>query len=129
MYDRDDDEAKFYRNKGFALLNRQWKKKLKESGFNDLEKSVHEYARLPLTIDINSATFKSREASEVYFDIASDHLRNGSFKSQVEREVWEHHSQGDTLSEIGHKMKLGKSTIAYYVWKVQRLLRLKRSSK
>lgn len=120
-------DNKFYNNREFQKLNAKWAKKLEDSGFDDLEKNANEYSNLPRSFDERVNNYKTLESTLEYFARASDYLHNGEFKSTKEREIWEHHCDGDTLGEIAAKMKLTRSPIAYHVWNVQKRINLKKS--
>lgn len=122
MYNEMD---KFYRTKAFFDLNKEWKAKLSEAGFTDLERGPTEYSELPPSVNVHTSRFKTREVTEEYFDLALEYLSHGKFKNTTQRHLWELHCQGLSLAEIAKEMKLGKSTVFYHVKLIKR--RMKRA--
>lgn len=117
---------KFYETKEFKKLNEEWAKKLEDSEFVDIEKNTTEYEYLPVAFDARKTMYKTLETTKEYFSQADDFLQNGKFNSTKEREIWEHHCNGDSIREIAAKMKLTSSPVAYHIWNVQKRTNLKK---
>lgn len=86
---------------------RIWDKKLKESGFEDIEdrnspremlKSWHSWTFIH---HYNAETFAARQQ---YYELASHFLNGHKFESATEREVWRLHSEGDSLRKIANEI-------------------------
>lgn len=81
-------------------LQSVWYQKLKDEGFDDIETSFQ----------FHSSYFKDLAPKlmlekEAYFSKASSFLNDFEFYSQLERDVWEMHSKGDTIREISSKLQ------------------------
>lgn len=82
-------------------LQSAWYQKLKEVGFEDIETSFQfhsSYFR-----DIAPKLMLEKEA---YFHKASSFLNDFEFCSQLEKDVWEMHSRGDTIREISRALSI-----------------------
>lgn len=87
-------------------LEEEWNKKLKESGFEDIEqpdgklKLWHShYFGKALTDPITA------KAKEEYYTMAAEFLDTYSFASPEEKHIWEMHASGKTVSEIYRHLK------------------------
>ena len=74
-------------------LKAEWSKKLKASGFNDIEQDE-------IYFKSGARSFASQTANEAYYAMASDFLREHSFVNHLERIIWEYHSNGISLRNI-----------------------------
>lgn len=103
--------TKYYETDKFKKLNKKWQEKLKKSGFCDAEEDIDPTKTIsgaPKTKDKlkvwSISFFKSNyptvryRAVETYYRLASQFLYEYSFKSHLEQNIWEHHSNG--LSRI-----------------------------
>lgn len=100
-----------------------WYKRLKASGFNDIEKNEYD-------LKTNSAirkrdTSKARiEALHMYYSMATDFLNDYKFNSKLDQIVWEYHANGLSVRDV---VKLLKSvrikTNRQYVWLIVSRLR------
>ena len=122
----------------FKKLQREWYKRLDESGFNDIERSgkrrqdcFNEYGGIlqkPLSIirhKYNIFTYK-------YYDIASYLSYNATFLPKIDRKVLELHGKGYTIQRISNYLrenfkyplnKLGRSGKPYSVFFVHTKLK------
>jgi hypothetical protein len=87
----------------FEALRGKWYKKLKQSGFEDIEHQDmlkrwdgHIFARY----DPYSSSMKQE-----YFRLAGIFLNEHEFASKTDRDIWSLHSEGATLDEISAKVK------------------------
>jgi hypothetical protein len=90
-----------YQSKEFRALQAEWYKKLKESGFVDIEEipphcpdhpRLKEYAR--------SSAKRLNPANEHYFTQCRFFLCHGHFASSEARKVWELHSEGVSFRKM-----------------------------
>lgn len=85
-------------------LTDEWNKKLKESGFKDIEgpeNTLVYYSSYPL-LKWGAVRYVARES---YFQLAGQFLHDFRFKSELDRLIWECHSDGQTVREIAAKLK------------------------
>lgn len=98
----------------FDQLRAQWYKKLKKSGFNDIEtfdgRLSHyissDFYPSHYTHDLVSTESKIelehtiREARTTYYQLASQFLHDHKFKNKYEMTIWELHSEGMSHKSI-----------------------------
>jgi hypothetical protein len=92
--------VKFYQTKEFLKLQKNWAKKLKESGFEDLE--PREGDKLPGEINVrreNARPLRILSTLE-YYSQASKFLWDFNFKTEREKQIWLYYSEGKTYREI-----------------------------
>ena len=96
---------KFYQTKEFVKLQREWTKKLKESGFSDLEKK--EGDKLPGQFYVGREIKRPERISSSleYYTQASKFLWDFQFKTENERKIWFYHSEGYTVRQIATFMR------------------------
>src|SRR3954469_24220698 len=94
--------ASTYRTVQFKKLQREWDKKLKSTGFDDIEdrNSPREFLKR-----WHGSYFRAvwSDSKEAYFTKARAFLTWFQFQSKVEKEIWERHAEGQTLREIAEK--------------------------
>lgn len=98
----------------FKKLNKKWQKKLKDSGFNDLEE-MGTNGTIRLKSWANSIFARSkhhnstqREATTEYYRLAGLFLHDYEFEDEEDKLIWELHSQG--LSRHSIEKRCGVST-------------------
>lgn len=98
---------KFYETAEFKKLNKEWAKKLAESGFNDLEKNEDEYVVRPeeITTKFNDDSFGSyvefvENSGLDYYQFCHQILRDFKFRNEMDRFVFEQYTEGRTEREI-----------------------------
>lgn len=121
----------------YKKLRAEWDKRLKESGFVDIEqadgnlKAWHSYRfrpgshviskpgqrRAASDVSLNGAAgdVKSRQDKADYYYHAYQFLCNHEFKTERDKHVWEQHTEGYGYSEIPARLKakgvkVGRST-------------------
>ena len=131
-------EEKQTTKQAFKKLQREWYKRLDDSGFNDIERSgkkrqdcFNEYGGIlqkPLSIirlKYNIFTYK-------YYDIASYLGYNATFLPKIDRKVLKLHGKGQTIQQISNYLrenfeyplnKLGRSGKPYSVFFVHTKLK------
>lgn len=90
-----DDQMKFYESKEFQQMNRKWKKKLKASGFKDIERSEHQ-----LRVYSYQVYDSYDPAVADYYVKAEAFLLNHKFENEFDKIIWELHSQGQSVRKI-----------------------------
>lgn len=107
-------------------LEKIWNKKLKDSGFIDIEDTN---SPLRLLKKWHSNYFYRNYSPEVfearydYFRITSQFLHYHSFESQLERQVFELHTEGLSYREIGAKMGINKDKVNKIVGKLIEIMK------
>src|SRR3989304_8753923 len=92
-------DSKFYHNAEFRALNATWKRKLKASGFVDLENSDSPDEPLITNIDKRTKRFRGVTEILIYFDIALEFLHHGQFDSRTQKAIWGRHAYGHSIQE------------------------------
>lgn len=112
-------------------LLREWDKRLRQSGFRDVESRDKKTGELRLTA-WDSYYFKIRNSPDIfeikqeYYYRAGQFLNSYKFISQTDKHIWEMHSQGIGLRQIAKSLKdLGIRTNKDYVANIVK--RLKRA--
>lgn len=87
-------------SKEFKELQREWYKKLKDTGFEEIEQedgNLKLWACHAFKTHYNPT---SAGAKEEYYRLAGHFLYQYTFESEQERLTWELHSQGKSIREI-----------------------------
>lgn len=97
--------------KQLKKLKALWEKKLKKSGFEDIEqkdgrlKAWHSHR---FAVEAKKTVF---EAKAEYYRKAEHFLNDAQFSSKKERRVWELHSQGVSERDIADSVGLFRSEV------------------
>lgn len=118
------NKQKFYETCEFSKLNDEWKVKLQDSGFNDIENETgYEDANSEISllldnvVNTRSTTYKTLQQTQEYYSLVGSYLHTGTFKNDRIRKIWEMHSEGFSLGEISDKVGLHKTTVFFHVKK------------
>lgn len=107
-----------------------WYKKLEDSGFVDIEKDEKSFKKHILhaqSKDKNHGTATYRSSKIDYYNMATSFLNTHKFKSELEKAIWEYHTNGISIEGITAtlmKIKLIK-TNRTSVWQIIDELRKK----
>lgn len=111
-----------------ATQQKTWYKKLKDSGFKDIE-----YAGGGIKASYSRAYGDKntvvREAREEYYYMAYHFLHSHAFKSELEKVIWEYHTNGLSVREIAKVLtkakikKMGKDSVWYVVRRLDSVMR------
>lgn len=95
-------EKKFYQNREFKELSREWEKKLERDGLPDIEKNVGEQRELKQNASnvYRQMDPTSREAKELYFQELSQCLHRARFDNEIEKTVMSLKAEGAKIKEI-----------------------------
>lgn len=117
-----------FKTKEFKSLHDEWMKKLKDSGFEEIEdvKSQDE-----LLIRWDSSYFQARYSEETfqlkqeYFERARELSHRFKFSCWLEKAVWENHADGLSLREIVRKLRtkencLNKDKAAGFIRRIKK---------
>lgn len=111
--------------RGFLELQAKWYKRLKVSGFKDIEDFSPKYGNSPyVTRSCNDLSKKYDQNTYNYYQSCRDYLVSGNIASKIDESIWEMHTNGESLREIANNLKdLG--TFRSYFWVYEQLKRLK----
>lgn len=99
-------------------LQKEWYKKLKDEGFEDIEyfdkTSMEPQDWLKGNSKFSGTVSEDQKATETaefnfnstrdYFLAATHWLITGNFQSPIDKRIWELHSNGESLREIGEEI-------------------------
>jgi len=125
---------KYYETAKFKKLNDKWAEKLKKSGFVEQEETME-------VLDIHgvkkvgdrlknwaSNLFRGRfnttqyEAQLTYYRLAGQFLHDHQFDSRIEKEIWEQHAKGLSMSKIDIAVGTNSGKAKRVVYKLQKLM-------
>lgn len=93
--------------KTLRALRREWDKKLKESGFEDIEdresprEMLKSWHSTKFFYRFDEDRFLARKD---YFELATQFLGTHRFESEIDREVWRLHTEGESLRKIANHL-------------------------
>lgn len=114
-----------FRTKKFETLNKEWAKKLKDSGFDDIEATETEYTIRTTTAKFAKVPLVVKEAKESYYRMADRFLNEYQFETELEKTIWEYHTNGigcRAISKTLTKLTLAKKSNRTTVWQVLKRL-------
>lgn len=105
--------------KSFKSLQTEWYKKLKDSGFNDIEQDEDNLTQWSSSKiyrgQNNGASFEDamlkREMTTEYYRLAGQFLHEHVFKNDKEKLIWRLHSEGLSLRDISATLKSNKDAV------------------
>jgi len=101
----------WYKDPKFRKLQDRWYKKLARLGFNDIEQDDNYLNQTSYVLsasgkgDLDKALL-SIEAKTEYYSICRRFLQAYQFESEVDRKIFEYHSEGVGIRDIVKKVKL-----------------------
>lgn len=106
----------------YHKLKKTWYKKLKDSGFNDIE---YADGSIPsgLSPNENQNNPLTRQAITEYYYLATHFLNEHKFNSELEKTIWGYHADGISsrdISELLTKTKVAKMKRT----KIQNIIRI-----
>lgn len=115
-------------NSKLKKLQQKWYKKLKDSGFEDIENTSHP-DRPPIrwhAHDIRRMCTKLRKEEVTsrirYFELATIFLNDHVFETSKEKLIWSLHANGDSYSETAKKVRMSKSSIGNVVARLRKVM-------
>jgi hypothetical protein len=110
----------------FETLQKIWYKKLKESGFEDIEKPDGQ-------LKVRSALFNSKsflktiDSKITYYYLADDFLHTHTFTNSLEQTIWEYHINAISTRDIAKILRAAgiKRKGRWTVWNIVKELRAK----
>lgn len=113
-------------DKDFNVLRKKWYKKLKGSGFKDIEPLDNNGRPFPLLYDERISTKSAHDFSNDsnYYRAASIFLWNHPFEAKIDVLIWEKHANGEGISDIARNIKMERYRVRWIIDKYRnRLLR------
>lgn len=109
-----------YSKKEFKKLKDEWYKKLKDSGFEDIEHDEDNLKTWALELSRRTNTDKTVvfEAKMTYYSMARNFLNDYQFNNEVDKKVWADHTEGISIEKITRSINESKltKTNRQYVW-------------
>ncbi len=81
-------------------LTAEWYKKLKDSGFKDVEVGFGPYTSKPLVVKVGHRDGGPWEPKAEYYRLALHFLNEWSFKNRLEETIWAYHTEGLSVRNI-----------------------------
>lgn len=106
--------AKFFQTNDFKELNEQWRKKLNESGFRDIENRLGELKQ-NANNSYRQADKITREARLLYFQAIAHYAEHDPKLKALEKTVMLLRSEGYSKREIAHKTNIYRLTVNYII--------------
>ncbi len=115
----------------FKKLEAEWNKKLKDSGFEDIESSREEYRNIRT---FHSNYFHSKYTAEqieetlnYYSTCMHFYWRYTKFRSKTEKEIWFLHSQGHSRRKIADELtsngfKITHDVVQYHIGRLKKIM-------
>lgn len=101
----------------YKRLKKIWYKKLKESGFNDIETGD---VQVRLKGGSSSSRYKKaygegvyQQTRQEYYYMAHQFLHGYEFKSGLDKAIWEYHVEGISIRKIAYLLKKAGITKFY----------------
>jgi len=104
----------------YETLRKKWYKKLKDSGFNDIESYEYPDGYLNARNFNNVADYENKVE---YFRFASQFLHEYKFCNPHDEKIWKMHSEGSRYREIAKAMNLHVSQTFYAIRKIKKKFR------
>jgi hypothetical protein len=94
-------QKKFHETKEFKTLKNEWNEKLKKSGFVDIENADIELeSSVTVQSEIISTAQTESHSGLEYYQFCQQILDEYKFQRSIDRQIFELHAEGRTLSEI-----------------------------
>lgn len=111
-----------------ARLKQRWQKKLRASGFQDIEDEDGRLKRMTVESELRSLTgFQPgiMESIRDYFSWAEEmaNRKGRVFKSAADRQIWTLHSRGLSSREIAESVPFDQTYIARKIKKIREYLK------
>jgi hypothetical protein len=105
-------------------LQTLWYKKLRDSGFEDIEKSD---GSLKDEVDLRTRkkALHDQENRLTYYRMASAFLHEHPFKDDIERAIWEAHSEGLSVRRIAALTKIDRNFVYLVIKEIRAIMRKK----
>lgn len=113
----------------YERLKKLWYKKLKDSGFEDVETDEDRLKVWSSTLFGKSKGLVQNggwQAKASYYQMTSDFLIDNRFETEIDKVIWEYHSHGISVRDITSTLRKAKvKTNRQYVWEIINRLQTK----
>lgn len=95
-----------------AKLTKVWYKKLKKSGFEDIEQAdgkLKEWHSFKFAVSGKNEV--QIYATTKFYDAAREMLTKHTFQTALDRKIWALYSEGDSARGIAKQLKLGRAKV------------------
>lgn len=89
-----------HKDEYFLELQKQWYKKLKDTGFEDIEQDEEKLKNRTALQNLSKYEPITAAAKEEYYRLAGQFLYEYEFSNDRERVIWELHSDGNSIEKI-----------------------------
>lgn len=97
-------KGKTKKKQSFKELQSYWYKKVLKSGFEDVEENEHHLKSWSSKFNRASVVRNWYSKSE-YYSMASQFLHNYKFKNNLEKTIWDYHSNAISVRDIADLLK------------------------
>lgn len=129
-------KKKQLKKQNLQKLIKEWDRKLKESGFKDIEdrktdmlkswsgtvafnwEVADKAKQFEYTQKYGYSSLTWKQSQEEYYRLAGQILHEAEFKSEQHRMIWEAHAEGLSQAEIAKKLKLSLMVVR---WAIQKM--------
>ena len=109
----------------FESIQKFWYQKLKDSGFEDIEKIQRDHRFVLKNHHSHYLNLKytrtRNQSNRFYYEISNQILNDYPFKCEKEKLIWEHHNDGKSIRKISKELSIS-------CWKVFKTLKEIRKS-
>jgi hypothetical protein len=104
----------------FKALQDEWYEKLKNAGFNDIERSFEFHSKI-FQQKIERHNVMVKENSDYYVK-AVEFFYIYDFENLRDKQIWLLHANGDSIRKIGSVIKLEKSQVHRLISKYKKIM-------
>ena len=116
-------------NKPDSKLKEIWAKKLKDSGFEDIETPLGGLKRYDKDYFFHPDMVERAGFSRHYYDLARAFLNDYKFDSTLDKTIWEQHSEGKSVRYIAKLLQNDPATHLHRIKIWQTISRLAKEMK
>lgn len=108
----------------FQKLQKKWYKKLEDSGFEDIESDEFNLKTWSSTFHLKHS-LETWQAKAEYYQLATNFLEEYKFNSNLDKIIWEYHSNGLGARKIATILKDAKIKVSNRttIWEVIKKLK------
>lgn len=118
----------------FSQLKDLWYKKLKDSGFDDIESDEDHLKRYMQTMFNQKRVVEQHGGWQIkaaYYQMAENFLHNHAFESEIDRAIWEYHTNAIAIRDIvitlndTKLLKTSRQTVWRTINRLEHLMKLR----
>lgn len=96
--------TKVIKAKSYSQERKVWYKKLKETGFNDLENSQG-FLKAYASSNFSQTSPHAHESRREYYYLCQQFLNEFKFDSELQKAIWEYHTNGISYRDIAKTVR------------------------